>query len=213
MTPLSRIDGVAVALPAADIDTDQILPARFMHVPRDDYGRYCFHDLRFDIATGARRDDFPLNRAPFSAAQIVIAGPNFGCGSSREQAVHTLADFGIRALIGTTFGDIFFNNCLKNGVLPICMSDAFVARLFDAVAHAPGAQVQIDLPAQRVVAPDGHADHFAIDAFHKEALLAGLDEIDVTLQLDARIDAYEQAHAIRTPVTSSRFTTHQKENP
>jgi 3-isopropylmalate/(R)-2-methylmalate dehydratase small subunit len=216
MTPLSRIDVVAVALPAADIDTDQILPARFMHAPREDYGRYCFHDLRFDIATGTARDDFALNRPGFRAAQILIAGANFGCGSSREQAVHTLADFGIRALISTAFGDIFMNNCLKNGVLPIRMSNAFIARLIEAVQGAPGIHVQIDLPGQQVVAPDGHAEHFDIDTFHKDALLAGLDEIDLTLRLETQIADYEAAHGVTQSVRPLPhrpiLTTHQKEN-
>jgi 3-isopropylmalate/(R)-2-methylmalate dehydratase small subunit len=178
-----------VPLPAADIDTDQILPARFMHARRIDYGRYFFHDVRSD-------DAFVLNRAAYAGAQVLVTGPNFGCGSSREQAVHTLADFGIRALVGTSFGDIFATNCVKNGVLPVRADAAFVAHLLMLLDAQPGAQVRIDLPGQCVIAPDGAAASFEIDAFQKEALVEGLDEIDVTLRLSAYIDAYERARGI-----------------
>ncbi|MDR5758997.1 3-isopropylmalate dehydratase small subunit [Caballeronia sp. LZ035] len=189
MQALTQLDAIGVPLPAADIDTDQILPARFMHARRIDYGRYFFHDLR-----GA--GTFALDRAAYAGAQVLVTGPNFGCGSSREQAVHTLADFGIRALVGTSFGDIFFTNCLKNGVLPVRADAAFVERLLAALDAQPGARVRIDLPAQCVLAPDGTRASFEIDAFQKEALVAGLDEIDVTLRLGASIDAYERAHGI-----------------
>ena len=161
MQPLTQLDAPGVPLPAEDIDTDQILPARFMHARRVDYGKY------------------------------------FGCGSSREQAVHTLADFGIRAIVGTTFGDIFFTNCLKNGVLPIRVDAGFVDRLLASVADCPGAHVRIDLIHQVIASPDGEQASFDIDAFHKEALVEGLDEIDMTLRYTADIDAYERANGIR----------------
>jgi len=200
---LTTLDAVAVPLPAADIDTDQILPARFMHARRDDYGRYFFHDQRFDPQSGELRPECALNRDGYAHARILVTGPNFGCGSSREQAVHTLADFGIRALVGTTFGDIFFSNCLKNGVLPVRTELAFVAHLSALLTSDAGARVKLDLPAQRVIAPDGKAVFFDIDAFSKEALVGGLDEIDVTLCLAEKIDDFERRHGVgRTPSRS-----------
>ena len=137
-----------------------------------------------------------LNRKDYANAQILVTGPNFGCGSSREQAVHTLADFGIRAIVGTTFGDIFFSNCLKNGVLPIRADAAFVAHVSALVTDRPGARIKVDLPGQRVIAPDGNAVVFDIDAFSKEALLDGLDEIDITLRLAAKIDDFERRNGL-----------------
>ncbi|BBQ00766.1 3-isopropylmalate dehydratase small subunit [Burkholderia sp. SFA1] len=191
MQPLTRLDAPGVPLHAADIDTDQILPARFMHARRIDYGRYAFHDLRADAA-------FVLNRDEYAGAQVLAVGPNFGCGSSREQAVHTLADYGIRALVGTSFGDIFFTNCLKNGVLPIRTDAAFLERLLAMLEATPGAHVRIDLPDQCVIAPNGERAPFDIDPFQKEALVEGLDEIDMTLRYAAAIDAYERTHGIGT---------------
>ncbi|MFT4065507.1 3-isopropylmalate dehydratase small subunit [Paraburkholderia sp.] len=192
MQPLTTLEAVAVPLPAADIDTDQLIPARFMHARRRDYGRYFFHDQRFDPQTGEVRPDFVLNRHDYANARILVTGPNFGCGSSREQAVHALADFGIRAIVGTTFGDIFFSNCLKNGVLPIRADAAFVAHVSAWLADRPGARIRVDLPGQRVIAPDGKTLVFDIDAFSKEALVDGLDEIDITLRLAAKIDDFER---------------------
>jgi 3-isopropylmalate/(R)-2-methylmalate dehydratase small subunit len=190
MQPLTQLDAPGVPLPAEDIDTDQILPARFMHARRVDYGKYFFHDARADAG-------FILNQGGYAGAQVLVVGPNFGCGSSREQAVHTLADFGIRAIVGTTFGDIFFTNCLKNGVLPIRVDTGFVGRLLASVADCPGAHVRIDLINQVIAAPDGEQVFFDIDAFQKEALVEGLDEIDMTLRYAADIDAYERANGIR----------------
>ncbi|WP_233838890.1 3-isopropylmalate dehydratase small subunit [Paraburkholderia sp. ZP32-5] len=204
MQPLTTLDAVAVPLPAADIDTDQILPARFMHARRDDYGRYFFHDQRFDPQSGELRPDYVLNRAGYAHAQILVTGPNFGCGSSREQAVHTLADFGIRAIVGTTFGDIFFTNCLKNGVLPVRADAAFVAHVSALLRGDSAARVKVDLPAQRVIAPDGETVSFDIDPFSKEALLGGLDEIDITLRLAAQIDDFERRHGVvRAPIPNA----------
>jgi 3-isopropylmalate/(R)-2-methylmalate dehydratase small subunit len=190
MKPLTQIDAPFVPLPASDIDTDQILPARFMHTPRVNYGAYFFHDAR----TAA---DCILNQAGYAGSEVLVVGPNFGCGSSREQAVHALADYGIRAIVGTTFGDIFFTNCLKNGVLPVCVDAAFVGRLLSASEANPGVQVRVDLPGQIVTAPNGERVAFEIDSFHKEALIEGADEIEMTLRYAADIDAYERVHGIR----------------
>jgi 3-isopropylmalate/(R)-2-methylmalate dehydratase small subunit len=191
MKPFTVVEGLAAPMPATDIDTDQILPARFMHEPRVDYGRFCFHDLRFDVQSGTRLDDFVLNRAPFEAATLIVCGANFGCGSSREQAVHTLADYGIRALIGASFGDIFATNCLKNGLLPVRVAPELAEALMRRIDDQPGLAVRVNLSAQTVDAPDGWHARFDIDPFYKEALLAGRDEIDTTMLLAAQIEAYE----------------------
>ena len=194
MRPITVIEGVAVPLAMPDIDTDQILPARFMHEPRVDYGRYCFHDLRFDARSGARLDGFILNRPPFDQATVIVGGPNFGCGSSREQAVHTIADYGVRALICASFGDIFAINCLKNGLLPVRVEERLADDLIGRIEAHPGLKVRIDLPEQTVSTSDGWFSRFEIDGFYKEALLAGLDEIDITLKMVDEIASYEAKH-------------------
>lgn len=196
MPSLDTLEAIAVPMPAGDIDTDQILPARFMHAHRVDYGRYCFHDQRFDAQSGERLAASVLNRREYERAGMLVVGPNFGCGSSREQAVQTLVDFGIRVIVGTTFGDIFFINCLKNGLLPVRAEAGFVGQALRQLAQRPGATMKVDLPAQRVVAPDGTAAAFEIDGFSKQALVEGLDEIDITLQLAAQIDQYERRNGL-----------------
>ncbi len=188
MEPFVRLDAVAVPIDGVDIDTDQIVPARFMHKPRIDYGRYFFHDLRFD-ADGDPRPGFVLNRPGYAGARILVGDTNFGCGSSREQAVHTLADYGIRALIAPSFGDIFHANCFKNGVLPIVLASAAAIRA--QITARPGAHVAIDLQGCTVTGPDGAVHGFAVDPFRRECLLGGLDEIDYTLTLGHRIAAFE----------------------
>lgn len=198
MQVFTRIEGIAAPLSAADTDTDQILPARFMHKPRENYGRYCFHDLRGDAS-------FVLNQARYRDARIIVVGPNFGCGSSREQAVHTLVDYGVSVLIGTTFGDIFYTNCLKNGVLPVRASVEWIARLFNAIDASPGMSVTVDLNRQEVSASGLEPECFEIDAFSKQALLAGEDEIDVTLRLGAYIDTWEVGHGIVPPHQADRL--------
>lgn len=196
MQPLNLLEAVAVPMPEGDIDTDQILPARFMHAHRVDYGRYCFHDQRFDSITGQRLASSVLNQDVYEHAAILVVGPNFGCGSSREQAVHTLSDFGIRAIVGTTFGDIFFINCLKNGILPIRADAGFVEGVIDELIANPGSVVKVNLKDQRVSSPSGAAVTFEIDGFSKQALLDGIDEIDLTLQLNAQIEEYERSHGL-----------------
>ncbi len=192
MDPFVRLDAAAVPIEGVDIDTDQIVPARFMHKPRVDYGRYFFHDLRFD-ADGALRPGFVLNRPDYAGARILVGDTNFGCGSSREQAVHTLADYGIRALIAPSFGDIFHANCFKNGVLPIVLEPAAVAAIRAQITATPGAHVAIDLQGCTVTGPDGAVHGFAVDPFRRECLLGGLDEIDYTLTLGHHIAAFEAA--------------------
>ncbi|SFJ19212.1 3-isopropylmalate dehydratase small subunit [Bradyrhizobium sp. cf659] len=194
MERFTRITAVAAPIEGADIDTDQILPARFMHKRRIDYGQYCFHDQRFDT-TGRPRPDFVLNRLGFRQPSILVADRNFGCGSSREQAVHTLVDFGIRSIIAVSFGDIFQTNCLKNGLLPVALPVEVVRALRSNLAASPGVLLTIDLEAEQVIAPDSTAHAFSADSFGRSCLLAGLDEIDYTLTLLDRVSDFEVTRA------------------
>ena len=192
MKPLVRLDAVAAPLPRANVDTDQIVPALYLQKPRScDFGEFLFRDVRHD-AQGARRADFPLNAPAFDGAQILVAGPNFGCGSSREHAVWALVDGGFRAVIAPGFGDIFFSNAIKNSLLPVRLPVKTVDALLVALNSAPGAHIQIDLVARTVTAPDGERSSFEIDPFARHCLLEGIDELDYTLAQSARIDAFER---------------------
>ena len=195
MERFQRLDAVAVPLAAADIDTDQIIPARFMQKLRSDgFGQYLFHDLRRDA--GAKPPGFILDEPAYRGARIAVAARNFGCGSSREQAVYALYDHGLRAVIAPSFGDIFFTNCFQNGLLPVVLPSAFVGALLDQLRGRPGSHVVVDLAAQTVSGPDGAAIGFAIDPFRKRLLLDGVDELDFTLGHGDRIAAFEKAHKI-----------------
>jgi len=195
MESLTYLDAVAVPIAAINCDTDQILPARFLQKQRsDDFGKFLFSALRFGH-DGAEQPDFVLNKAPYRESRIVVANHNFGCGSSREHAVWALYDYGIRAAIAPSFGDIFFINCLKNGLLPIVLPEAVVLPLLDTLSASPGSRIAIDLPAQTATLPDGSAHAFEMEPFAKACLLRGMDEIDYTLSHQDRIDAYERSHA------------------
>jgi 3-isopropylmalate/(R)-2-methylmalate dehydratase small subunit len=194
MECLTYLDSVAVPIASINCDTDQILPARFLQKPRsDDFGQFLFRALRFG-ADGAERPDFVLNQAPYRGSRIVVANHNFGCGSSREHAVWALYDYGIRAAIAPSFGDIFFINCLKNGLLPIVLPESVVLPLLDNLSARPGSRIAIDLPAQTATLPDGSIHAFEMEPFAKECLLRGMDEIDYTLSHRDRIDAFERNH-------------------
>ncbi|MDJ0390575.1 3-isopropylmalate dehydratase small subunit [Roseomonas sp. E05] len=189
--PVTCIEGLAAPFDASNVDTDQIIPARFLRRPRDaQYGSYLFHDLRFDEA-GRERPDFILNQAPFRQASILVAARAFGVGSSREGAVYALQAHGIRAVIAETFGDIFFSNALKNGLLPVRLSLPVVNALRHAAAGPSPARLVIDLERQELVAPDGARHAFTVPAFARECLLAGQDEIGLTLSLLPQIEAFE----------------------
>jgi len=199
MEPFARLDAVAVPMATANVDTDQIIPARFLRKPRKaGYGQYLFHDLRFDDA-GNERPDFVLNQASYRGARVLIADRNFGCGSSREHAVYALWDYGFRAAIAPSYGDIFYGNCLKNGFLPIVLPVDDAAALCDQVRQRPGARVVVDLELQQVIAPDDRLLGFAIDGFRKHCLLAGIDELDFTLRHRADIEAFERDQGNATP--------------
>ena len=195
MEPFVRLDAVACAIERANVDTDQIIPARYLQKPRsDDFGAYLFRDQRI-AADGSEHAAFPLNQAAYRAAKIVVAERNFGCGSSREQAVWALHDYGIRAVIAPSYGDIFATNAAKNGLLVVRLPEPITARLLHAIAAQPGARIGIDLPSQTVTAPDGAQHAFEIDPFVKRCLVEGLDEIAYTLTLVDRIEAFEANHA------------------
>lgn len=191
MEPFIRYTAIAAPLDLANVDTDQVMPARFMRRPRDArYATYGFHDQRF-TPDGARRPDFILNQPPFDEAGILVTGRNFGVGSSREAAVYALAAMGFRCIVAASFGDIFFSNALKNGLLPVRLPESVVNVLRQAVAAAPGVTISVDLEAQKLTAPDGSTHQFAIPGFARDCLLRGLDEIGLTLTLESEISAYE----------------------
>jgi 3-isopropylmalate/(R)-2-methylmalate dehydratase small subunit len=194
MEPFRYLDAAAVPLGVANIDTDQIIPARFLwRKRRDRFGHLLFHDLRFNDG-GAPRPDFVLNRDVYRDARILVADRNFGCGSSREHAVWALYDYGIRAVVAPSFGDIFFNNSFQNGLLPVVLPAERVAALRGLLEQSPGSTLAIDLEAQTVSGPDGIADRFDIDPFRKECLLAGTDDIAFTLGYRERITQFENAY-------------------
>ena len=199
MQPCTRLSAIAAPLDGANVDTDRIIPARFLRKPRGDgYHRYLFHDVRF-ADDGTEVADFVLNRVPFRAAPILVADSNFGCGSSREGAVYALVDHGVRAIVAPSFGDIFYQNCVKNGLLPVRLPAPVVAEWRRRLHEAPGTIITIDLPAQSVTGPDGTSRSFAIDAFAKTCLVEGLDDIRLTLRHEAEITAYEEQRAAHTP--------------
>src|SRR5713101_2875070 len=191
MQPFQKLDAVAVPLARPNVDTDQIIPARFLRKLRSEgFGDYLFRDLRF--GEDGRPRDFVLNHPGYRDAKILVAERNFGCGSSREHAVYALWDYGFRAVIAPSFGDIFFNNCFKNGLLPIVLPAEQVAALQAELAQRPGAHVRVDLERQQVIAPSGNVHGFEVDSFRKQCLLQGLDEIAFTLGHDADIAAFER---------------------
>ena len=194
MEPFLRLDARAVPIGMPNIDTDQIIPARFLwRKRRDGFGHLLFHDLRFSDG-GAPKPDFVLNQDAYRDARILVAGRNFGCGSSREHAVWALCDYGIRAVVAPSFGDIFFNNSFQNGLLPVVLPAERVASLRGLLERSPGTALAIDLEVQTVTGPDGIADRFEIDPFRKECLLAGTDDIAFTLGHRERIAAFENAY-------------------
>lgn len=193
--PITTFTAIAAPLEASNVDTDQIMPARFMRRPRDErYAAYGFHDLRFD-AEGRKKDDFILNRPPFDQAGVLVAARNFGVGSSREAAVYALLAMGIRCVVAESFGDIFFSNALKNGLLPVRLPEPAVAALRGGLLAAPGGQVTVDLPRNLLITPGGAAHDFSIPPFARDCLLRGLDEIGLTFTLLPQIEAFEARHA------------------
>ncbi len=193
------LDTVGVPLDRVNVDTDAIIPARYLKtLKRTGLGVGLFYAWRYD-AEGAELPDFPLNRPEFRGGRVLVAGENFGCGSSREHAVWALMDFGFRAVIAPSFSDIFHNNCLKNGLLPVTLPAAEVRSMIDALLAAPGGKVRVDLAAQEVTGPNGDVHRFTVDPFAKTCLLEGLDEIALTLKSSPEIDRYERERKKATP--------------
>ena len=199
MKPFIRETGIAAPIEGRNIDTDQLIPARFLKADRArGYGQFLFHDLRF-AGDGAERPGFVLNQEPFRRAAFLVADANFGCGSSREGAVYALADFGIRAVLAPSFGDIFHANCLKNGVVPVCLGKEIAAGLRARLAEGCPCEITVDLDTLGVTLPGGECYGFALDPFWRECLMKGVDEIALTLGYLPRIEAFEQAYAAAFP--------------
>lgn len=199
MEPFTCFTAVAVPMDQDNIDTDQILPARHLMMPRDErYGGYVFKDLRLD-RDGNEIDTFILNQEGFRPSRIIVAAHNFGCGSSREGAVFTLVDAGFRAIIATSFGDIFYNNSFNNGLLPVALPEETVQLLRQQLHEGDGAEVTVDLEAQTVTGPDQSVYPFEIDAHRRNRLLKGLDAVGYTLQYEDDITRFERRYSEDAP--------------
>ena len=199
MQKFTTLRGVAVPLPMINVDTDMIIPKQFLKtILRTGLGKNLFDEMRF-TPEGKEIPGFVLNQMPWRKAEILIAGENFGCGSSREHAPWALLDFGIRCVIAPSFADIFYNNCFKNGILPIALPKAEMAKLMDDAERGSNAIVAIDLEKQEITGPDGGKIRFEIDPFRKRCLLEGLDDIALTLQKAAAIDGFETKARLERP--------------
>ncbi|WP_375460450.1 3-isopropylmalate dehydratase small subunit [uncultured Enterovirga sp.] len=191
MQPFTTLTGVAAPMRAVNIDTDQIIPKNYLKtIKRTGLGRGLFAEQRYND-DGSENPGFVLNKPGYRRAEVIVAGDNFGCGSSREHAPWALLDFGIRCVISTSFADIFYNNCFKNGVLPIKVSPEDLEKLFDDADRGSNATLTIDLESQTIQGPDGGTLHFDLDPFRKHCLLNGLDDIGLTLEKGQAIETYE----------------------
>jgi len=199
MTPFTTLTGIAAPMPLVNIDTDMIIPKQFLKtIKRSGLGRNLFDEMRY-TPDGAEVPDFVLNQPAWRKAEILVAGDNFGCGSSREHAPWALLDFGIRCVISTSFADIFYNNCFKNGILPVVLPQDAVDVLMEDARKGANARITVDLAAQTVTASDGRSFHFDVDPFKKHCLLNGLDDIGLTLEKVDAIDRFERAAAAARP--------------
>ena len=188
----TRFTAVAAPYDPVNVNTDQIIPARFLKAPRENgYGGFLFHDAR-------ERPDFFLNHPVFGKAKILVANTNFGCGSSREGAPYAFHDAGFRSVIAPSFGDIFFNNCMKNGIVPVRLEEKRCTALREALKKHPGGEITVDLQASKVATPIGEFE-FSVPPFFREMLLEGVDEIGLTLSMLPRIEAFEKDYAASTP--------------
>ncbi len=199
MDAFTTLTGIVAPLDRVNVDTDQIIPKQYLKtIKRTGLREGLFSDWRY-ASDGNPQDGFVLNQPRYDGASILLARDNFGCGSSREHAPWALLDYGFRCVIAPSFADIFFNNCFKNGMLPVVLTNAEVDQLFTEVEPQPGYQLSVDLAAQTVTTPDGTSFHFDVDPFRKDCLLNGLDEIGLTLQNEADITAYEQRRKNEAP--------------
>jgi 3-isopropylmalate/(R)-2-methylmalate dehydratase small subunit len=192
MEPYVKHTSIAALMDRSNVDTDQIVPKQFLKkVERTGFGVHLFHDWRY-LADGSPNPDFELNKPAFKGARILVAGDNFGCGSSREHAPWAIADYGINTVISSSYADIFYNNCFKNGMLPIVVTKAELRTLMDEIRANEGVKFTVDLEKQVVTTPGGTTVRFDIDGFRKDTLLKGLDDIALTLQHAGKIDAFER---------------------
>ncbi len=199
MDKFTTLSGVAAPLPIVNVDTDMIIPKDYLKtIKRTGLGTGLFAEMRYN-EDGSENPDFVLNKPAYRNAKILVAGDNFGCGSSREHAPWALLDFGIRCVISTSFADIFYNNCFKNGILPIVVSQEDLDKLMDDAERGSNATLTVDLEAQEIHGPDGGVVKFDIDAFKKHCLLNGLDDIGLTMAKAAKIDSYETQLAENRP--------------
>jgi 3-isopropylmalate/(R)-2-methylmalate dehydratase small subunit len=199
MQKFTKLTGVAAPLPMINIDTDAIIPKQFLKtIKRTGLGKHLFSELRYDD-NGKERPDFVLNKPAYRKAEILVAGENFGCGSSREHAPWALLDFGIRCVISTSFADIFYNNCFQNGILPIKVKPEELEKLMDDANRGANATLTVDLEAQEIRGPDGGCITFEMDPFRKRCLIEGLDNIGLTMKEEKSIAAYEEKIAAARP--------------
>ncbi|WP_126977747.1 3-isopropylmalate dehydratase small subunit [Frigidibacter oleivorans] len=197
MDKFTTLTGVAAPMPLVNIDTDMIIPKQFLKtIQRSGLGKNLFDEMRYN-PDGSEIPDFVLNQPAYRQAQIIVAGDNFGCGSSREHAPWALLDFGIRCVISTSFADIFYNNCFKNGILPVVLPPEAVAALMEDARNGANARITVDLENQTVTGSDGRSHAFEVDPFKKHCLLNGLDDIGLTLEKVSAIDSYE-THAAQS---------------
>ena len=199
MEKFSKLTGIAAPMQLVNIDTDMIIPKQFLKtIARTGLGKNLFDEMRYNL-DGSEITDFVLNQAAYRKAEIIIAGDNFGCGSSREHAPWALLDFGIRCVVSTSFADIFYNNCFKNGILPIVMPQEVVDVLMADARKGANARQTVDLEAQTVTTSDGQVFPFTVDAHRKHCLINGLDDIGLTMEKGAAIDSFEKMNAAQRP--------------
>ena len=194
MQPYTKHESIAALMNRSNVDTDQIIPKQFLkRVERSGFGVHLFHDWRYN-ADGSDNAEFELNKPAFKGAKILVAGDNFGCGSSREHAPWAIADYGFNTIISSSYADIFYNNCFKNSILPIIANKQQLKSLMDEISANEGVTFVVDLDNQELITPGGNGFTFEIDPYRKENLLKGLDDIGLTLKYTDRIDQYEVKH-------------------
>ena len=199
MEKFDKLRGVAAPFNMINIDTDKLIPKQFLKtIKRTGLGKHLFNEMRFN-EDGSEKPDFVLNKAAYRDSNIIVAGDNFGCGSSREHAPWALLDFGIKCVISTSFADIFYNNCFKNGILPIVVTKQQLDQLMDDAENGANAVLDIDLEAQEITRPNGESITFEIDEFRKHCLINGLDDIGLTMEKEKNIDSFEKKRATEQP--------------
>ena len=199
MDKFTKLRGVAAPLNMINIDTDKLIPKQFLKtIKRTGLGKHLFNEMRFN-EDGSEKQDFVLNKSAYREASIIVAGDNFGCGSSREHAPWALLDFGIKCVISTSFADIFYNNCFKNCILPIVVNKQQLDQLMDDAENGANAVLDVDLEAQEIIRPSGEKVTFEIDEFRKHCLINGLDDIGLTMEKEENIDDFEKRRAAEQP--------------